>query len=127
MTCSNYAITVNIVIANLRLVIKTLGKWWGPKDKQPILAIHGWQDNAGTFDTLVELLPNVAILCIDLPGHGFSSHLPYGQMYYLFWDGVITLRRIVKHYKWNKVSQQESMLYNDLSQFSLLYTCCRII
>lgn len=54
-----------------------LGKWWGPRDKQPIIAIHGWQDNAGTFDPLIELLPtNLSILCIDLPGHGRSSHIP---------------------------------------------------
>ncbi|XP_025989971.1 probable serine hydrolase isoform X2 [Solenopsis invicta] len=79
------------------------GKWWGPADKQPIVAIHGWQDNSGTFDTLAPLLPNVSILTIDLPGHGFSSHLPVGQFYYIFWDGVLALRRIVKYYKWNKV------------------------
>ncbi|XP_012176064.1 probable serine hydrolase isoform X2 [Bombus terrestris] len=80
------------------------GKWWGPIDQQPIVALHGWQDNAGTFDKLIPLLPsNVAILAIDLPGHGLSSHLPIGQFYYIFWDGLINLRRIVKHYKWNKV------------------------
>lgn len=80
------------------------GKLWGSNDKQPILAIHGWQDNAGTFDTLAPLLSsNLPILSIDLPGHGYSSQLPQGQFYYLFWDGVIILRRIVKHYKWNKV------------------------
>ncbi|XP_011691013.1 PREDICTED: probable serine hydrolase isoform X2 [Wasmannia auropunctata] len=79
------------------------GKWWGPADKQPIVAIHGWQDNSGTFDKLAQLLPNLAILSIDLPGHGLSSHLPLGQFYYVFWDGVLALRRIVKYYKWNKV------------------------
>ncbi|KAL0121669.1 hypothetical protein PUN28_006872 [Cardiocondyla obscurior] len=79
------------------------GKWWGPADKQPVVAIHGWQDNSGTFDRLAQLLPNIAILSIDLPGHGLSSHLPLGQFYYVFWDGVLALRRIVKYYKWNKV------------------------
>ncbi|XP_011646021.1 probable serine hydrolase isoform X2 [Pogonomyrmex barbatus] len=79
------------------------GKWWGSADKQPIVAIHGWQDNSGTFDALAQLLPNIAILSIDLPGHGLSTHLPPGQFYYIFWDGLLTLRRIVKHYKWNKV------------------------
>ncbi|KAF5279273.1 hypothetical protein FQR65_LT15444 [Abscondita terminalis] len=82
------------------------GKWWGPKDVQPILAIHGWQDNAGTFDTLSPLLkgPKLSILCIDLPGHGLSSHYPQGQYYYLFWDGVICVRRIAKYFKWDKIS-----------------------
>ncbi|XP_077267645.1 putative serine hydrolase isoform X2 [Temnothorax americanus] len=79
------------------------GNWWGPADKQPIVAMHGWQDNSGTFDALAQLLPNVAILSIDLPGHGLSSHLPVGQFYYAFWDGVLALRRIVRYYKWNKV------------------------
>ncbi|XP_043492069.1 probable serine hydrolase isoform X3 [Polistes fuscatus] len=80
------------------------GKLWGSRDKQPIVAIHGWQDNAGSFDNLAPFISsNLPILSIDLPGHGFSSHLPSGQFYYVFWDGVMTLRRIVKHYKWNKV------------------------
>lgn len=93
--------------------MKHLGKLWGSRNKQPILALHGWQDNAGSFDSLAPLLsPNLPILSIDLPGHGYSSHMPLGQFYYIFWDGVIILRRIVKHYKWNKVSQQWK-LYND--------------
>ena len=66
-----------------------LGVWWGSKTKQPVLALHGWQDNAGTWDKLSPyLLPEISILAIDLPGHGLSSHYPPGQMYYLFWDGV---------------------------------------
>ncbi|KAK1134083.1 hypothetical protein K0M31_011868 [Melipona bicolor] len=80
------------------------GKWWGPIDRQPLVALHGWQDNAGTFDRLIPLLPpDLAILAIDLPGHGLSSHLSTGQFYYVFWDGLIILRRIAKYYKWNKV------------------------
>lgn len=83
-----------------------VGKWWGSREVQPILAMHGWQDNAGTYDTLAPLLvrPDVSILCIDLPGHGLSSHYPKGLCYYIFWDGVFHVRRIVKHFKWKKVS-----------------------
>ncbi|XP_052863919.1 probable serine hydrolase [Anopheles cruzii] len=44
------------------------GKWWGSRLKQPVLAIHGWQDNAGSFDRLCPLLPaEISILAIDLP------------------------------------------------------------
>ncbi|KAJ9591690.1 hypothetical protein L9F63_001777, partial [Diploptera punctata] len=81
------------------------GKWWGPKDKQPWLAIHGWQDNAGTFDTLAPLLaPHIALFCVELPGHGLASHYPKGHFYYIHWDGLIVIRQIVKYYKWKKVS-----------------------
>lgn len=84
---------VSITIYGLKyfLLIKFFveGKWWGPTSEQPIIAIHGWQDNAGTWDRLIPLLPgNIPVLAIDLPGHGLSSHYPPGQFYYLFWDGV---------------------------------------
>ncbi|XP_055598621.1 probable serine hydrolase [Uranotaenia lowii] len=80
------------------------GKWWGPRNKQPVLAIHGWQDNAGTFDRLCPLLPDeIPILAIDLPGHGKSSHYPVGMHYYIFWDGIALIRRIVKHFAWSNV------------------------
>ncbi|XP_026327345.1 probable serine hydrolase [Hyposmocoma kahamanoa] len=81
------------------------GRWWGPRDKQPIIAIHGWQDNAGTWDNLIPLLPvTTSVLAIDLPGHGLSSHYPAGMQYYIFWDAITLVRRIVKYFKWSNMT-----------------------
>lgn len=81
-----------------------IGKWWGAKEIQPIVALHGRQDNAGSFDNLIPFLPKyISVLCLDLPGHGFSSQYPKGQFYYVHWEGIILLRRVIKHYKWSKV------------------------
>ncbi|VVD05882.1 unnamed protein product [Leptidea sinapis] len=92
------------------------GRWWGPRNKQPIVAIHGWQDNAGTWDNLIPMLPvTTPVLAIDLPGHGLSSHYPEGMLYYVFWDGIVLLRRIVKHFKWKKVSLMGHSLGGALS------------
>lgn len=92
------------------------GRWWGPRDKQPIIAIHGWQDNAGTWDNLIPLLPvTTSVLCIDLPGHGLSSYYPTGMLYYIFWDGIVLVRRIVKHFKWSKVTLMGHSLGGALS------------
>ncbi|CAB1344537.1 unnamed protein product [Coregonus sp. 'balchen'] len=33
------------------------GKVWGPDRGRPILCLHGWADNCGTFNTLIPLLP----------------------------------------------------------------------
>ncbi|CDQ91093.1 unnamed protein product [Oncorhynchus mykiss] len=33
------------------------GKVWGPDNGRPILCLHGWADNCGTFNTLIPLLP----------------------------------------------------------------------
>ena len=78
------------------------GKLWGSSAKQPILALHGWSDNAGSFDHVIPLLKNSSILAIDLPGHGLSSWLPRGIPY----DNkayIQTVRLIAKHYSWDKV------------------------
>lgn len=54
-----------------------VARWWGSKDRQPIICIHGWQDNSATFNALIPLLPEqISFLCIDLPGHGRSTSLP---------------------------------------------------
>ncbi|XP_014227837.1 probable serine hydrolase [Trichogramma pretiosum] len=78
------------------------GKLWGSGNKQPILAVHGWMDNAGSFDHIAPLIENHPILAIDLPGHGKSSWLPRGIPY----DDkiyMIALRTIIKKFGWSKV------------------------
>ncbi|XP_065332861.1 probable serine hydrolase isoform X2 [Cloeon dipterum] len=78
------------------------GKKWGEPEEIPVIAIHGWRDNAGTFDTLAPLL-KFNFLAIDLPGHGLSSHIPIGVNAH-YPDTIVALRQIVKHYGFNKIS-----------------------
>ena len=75
---------------------------WGDGSKQPILALHGWQDNAGSFDMLAPLLKNRSILAIDAPGHGFSSWLPKGIPYHESIN-IHVIRRIKRYFDWGKV------------------------
>ncbi|MGL4837402.1 MAG: alpha/beta hydrolase [Shewanella sp.] len=56
--------------------IKLTGCLWGAKDKPLILALHGWLDNANSFQPLAEYLSEYQVLAIDWPGHGFSQHRP---------------------------------------------------
>lgn len=58
-----------------------------PLSNQPIVALHGWLDNAASFALLAELLPEQRIIALDFAGHGFSDHLSGGQSYYS-WDHV---------------------------------------
>lgn len=62
--------------------IRLVAKCWGNPDGLPILAFHGWLDNAATFDNLAPLLPELRIISLDLPGHGHSDHRPSGSAYY---------------------------------------------
>lgn len=38
------------------------GKAWGPDHGRPVLCLHGWADNCGTFNTLIPLLPKGTLL-----------------------------------------------------------------
>ena len=75
-----------------------LGKTWGNPQGIPVLCLHGWLDNACSFDPLAPLLPNDShrFIAIDLPGHGFSSHFPEG-MAYRFSD-TFTVIKYAKEY-----------------------------
>lgn len=46
-----------------------------------VVALHGWLDNAASFVPLLPYLPELDLLLLDLPGHGYSAHLPPGAEY----------------------------------------------
>ena len=69
---------INIQTRHLRLAARA----WGPSDGVPVLALHGWLDNAVTFDRLAPLLSDLRIIALDLPGHGHSQHRPPGVHYH---------------------------------------------
>ncbi|XP_042238157.1 probable serine hydrolase [Homarus americanus] len=47
-----------------------------------LLGLHGWLDNANTFDLIAPFFPkDMRIVSLDLPGHGRSDHFPPGFIY----------------------------------------------
>lgn len=50
---------------------------WGDAEAPPLLALHGWLDNAASFTLLAPLLAaHRRVIALDMPGHGHSAHLP---------------------------------------------------
>jgi pimeloyl-ACP methyl ester carboxylesterase len=64
---------------------------WGDPEGAPVLALHGWLDNAATFDRLAPLLPrSLRIVALDLPGHGRSDRRGAESFYhYIDWVGIV--------------------------------------
>jgi pimeloyl-ACP methyl ester carboxylesterase len=54
---------------------------YGDEGKPAIIGLHGWLDNAATFDLVAPYLVDFCFYSIDLPGHGKSDHLPRAAAY----------------------------------------------
>lgn len=62
---------------------------WGDAGLPPLLALHGWLDNAASFARLAPRLARCRrVIALDLPGHGHSAHLPAGRLRYHNLDQV---------------------------------------
>lgn len=71
-----------------------------------LVLLHGWLDNAASFQTTIEALitlnPSMHICAIDLPGHGFSSHKS-ADNFYLFFDYLDDLYQLLVNISPNKL------------------------
>ncbi|XP_058168568.1 probable serine hydrolase [Anopheles ziemanni] len=113
----------NIVEMQIPVPYGTIaGKWYGPSDVRPVLCLHGWLDNCGSFDRLIPLLPtDRSYLAIDLPGHGRTTRIPAGTTYSMI-DYMSLVMYILRYYKWNKVSLlAHSMAANVAFAFTALF------
>ncbi|KAG7281619.1 hypothetical protein CRUP_019131 [Coryphaenoides rupestris] len=91
------------------------GKVWGPDQGRPVLCLHGWADNCGSFDTLLPLLPQA----MDLSGHGQSSHRPPGVSYY-FPSYVADVHRVIKG---GNIGGMFTSLYPEMVEALVLLDC----
>ncbi len=67
---------------------------WGDPQGIPVVALHGWLDNAASFTLLARHLPRIRLIALDLAGHGLSDHRAAGQPYYI-WDNVADVQALL--------------------------------
>lgn len=75
MTCSVEEIRLSLPHIELAAHL------FGPLDGIPVIALHGWLDNANSFARLAPKLEGLRILALDMAGHGHSDHRPPGSAY----------------------------------------------
>lgn len=74
---------------------------YGNPENPPILALHGWLDNADSFARLAPLLDGHSLVALDQAGHGLSDHRPAGTTYHLT-DYVADLACVVRALGWRR-------------------------
>ncbi|XP_045690794.1 serine hydrolase-like protein 2 isoform X2 [Phyllostomus hastatus] len=95
------------LISELRLAVPwghIAAKAWGSPGSRRVLCLHGWLDNANSFDRLIPLLPkDFYYVAMDFGGHGLSSHYRPGVQYHV--EGFMSeIRRAMAALKWNRCS-----------------------
>lgn len=78
-------------------------EWPGREDDEtaePVLALHGWLDNAASFSPLSAYLKR-PLLALDVSGHGHSDHRPDGVVTHLV-DHVRDVLAVVDQLGWKR-------------------------
>lgn len=73
----------------------------GREGATPVLALHGWLDNAASFVPLARHLEGLDLVAVDLPGHGRSAHLATGSDY-SFYGSVNVVLDIADALGWDR-------------------------
>lgn len=74
-------------------------EWGGEAGDRRVLALHGWLDNAASFQCLAGYLPGCHLVAPDLPGHGRSQAKPASATYHL-WDELPLLDALLDALGW---------------------------
>ncbi len=96
--------SLNFEEVRLRLPhIELAAHLYGPEDGLPVIALHGWLDNAASFARLAPLLPGLRIVALDFAGHGHSDHRPPGGSYAI-WDYAHDVLQVAEQFGWQRFS-----------------------
>ena len=81
--------------------LEIAGLRWGDATKPPILALHGWLDNANSFALLAPLLEQFHLLALDLTGHGQSSRRSPDATYHVY-DDLPQIIAVLEQLGWER-------------------------
>ncbi|TDP00030.1 alpha/beta fold hydrolase [Marinomonas balearica] len=86
----------NEIFYTLRHTRLAAKQWRSPNPNAlRVLGLHGWMDNAATFDHLAPYLNEFNFTALDMAGHGLSDHRPDGAFYNL-WDHALDVISVLQ-------------------------------
>jgi len=90
------AVSLHWQVSKLQLA----GLSWGTPGEKPLLALHGWLDNAASFSCLAPLLTGYHVVAIDLTGHGQSA-CRSADAGYQIWDDLPEILGVLEALGWD--------------------------
>jgi pimeloyl-ACP methyl ester carboxylesterase len=76
---------------------------WGEPGGTPVIALHGWLDNAGSFDLLAPSLVGWHLIALDAAGHGNSDNRSADASYNI-WQEVGDVLEVATELGWDRFS-----------------------
>lgn len=76
------------------------GLSWGRPGETPLLALHGWLDNAASFACLAPLMTGYHVVALDLTGHGRSARRSADASYQI-WDDLPEILGVLDALGWH--------------------------
>jgi pimeloyl-ACP methyl ester carboxylesterase len=79
--------------------LQLAGLSWGEPGDRPLLALHGWLDNAASFAFLAPRLTSHHVVALDLTGHGKSARRSADASYQI-WDDLPEILGVMDALGW---------------------------
>ena len=76
-------------------------KIWNENARTKAIVLHGWLDNANSFDPLAALLPDLCIVALDSVGHGKSDFRSLDATYHI-WSEVDECIQVANQLGWEQ-------------------------
>ena len=81
--------------------VQLAAKEWGTPDGMPIIALHGWLDNANSFDKMLPFLEGMHVIAVDMAGHSQSGFRSADSGYDI-WQDIADVLAISQQMGWDR-------------------------
>jgi pimeloyl-ACP methyl ester carboxylesterase len=78
-------------------------KEWGRSGYPPVIALHGWLDNANSFDRMLPYMKDLHVIALDLAGHGLSDFRSQDSGYDI-WRDIADVMAVADQMGWETFS-----------------------
>lgn len=93
-------------VSEIRFTVRGLqlaAKRWHEGAPIKVLALHGWLDNAASFDAIAPYLTQCDIVALDLAGQGLSDFRSLDATYHLC-DDLLDIIQVLRQLDWQHVN-----------------------